>query len=96
MALLHKPSLEGLFSLMNKPTPKTYRTTNWSSYNRALMNRGNISIWFDPNTQWYAQPQGKQGRNQTYSDTAIQCCFNDQIFIQTLFTHGHRFCSKSN
>ncbi|MDA3538421.1 IS5/IS1182 family transposase, partial [Acinetobacter baumannii] len=41
---------------MNKPTPKTYRTTNWSSYNRALINRGNISIWFDPNTQWYAQP----------------------------------------
>lgn len=59
---------------MNKPTPKTYRTTNWSSYNRALINWGNISIWFDPNTQWYAQPQNKQGRNQTYSDTAIQCC----------------------
>lgn len=34
---------------MNKPTPKIYRTTHWSSYNRALINRGNISIWFDPN-----------------------------------------------
>ena len=56
---------------MNKPTPKIYRTTNWSYYNRALINRGNISIWFDPKTQWYAQSQGKQGRNQTYSDTAI-------------------------
>ena len=33
---------------MNKPVPKPYRTTNWSSYNRALINRGNISIWFDP------------------------------------------------
>ncbi len=33
---------------MNKPTPKIYRTTNWSSYNRALINRGNIAIWFDP------------------------------------------------
>lgn len=50
---------------MNKPTPKIYCTTNWSSYDRALINRGNISIWFDPSTQWYAQPQGKQGRNQT-------------------------------
>ena len=57
---------------MNNPTPKIYRTTNWSSYNRALINRGNISIWFDPKTQWYAQSQGKQGRNQTYSDTAVQ------------------------
>ncbi|MDC5446291.1 transposase, partial [Acinetobacter baumannii] len=56
---------------MNKPASKIYRTTNWSSYNRALINRGNISIWLDPKTQWYAQSQGKQGRNQTYSDTAI-------------------------
>src|SRR5690606_26198082 len=66
---------------MNKPASKIYRTTNWSSYNRALINRGNISIWFDPKTQWYAQSQGKQGRNQTYSDTAIQCC----LMIKLLF-----------
>ena len=59
---------------MNKSTPKIYRTTNWSSYNRALINRGNIAIWFDPATQWYAPSKGKQGRNQTYSDAAIQCC----------------------
>ena len=66
---------------MNKPASKIYRTTNWSSYNRALINRGNISIWLDPKTQWYAQSQGKQGRNQTYSDTAIQCC----LMIKLLF-----------
>ncbi|MCI3940420.1 IS5/IS1182 family transposase, partial [Acinetobacter baumannii] len=51
---------------MKKPTHKIYRTTNWSSYNRALINRGNIAIWFDPATQWYAPSKGKQGRNQTY------------------------------
>ena len=66
---------------MNKPTPKIYRTTNWSSYNRALINRGNLTIWFDPKTQWYAHPKGKHGRNQTYSDTAIQCC----LMIKSLF-----------
>ncbi len=53
---------------MKKPTHKIYRTTNWSVYNRALINRGNIAIWFDPKNQWYAQSQGKHGRNQTYSD----------------------------
>lgn len=66
---------------MNKPAPKIYRTTNWPSYKRALVNRGNISIWFDPSTQWYEHPQGKQGRNQTYSDAAIQCC----LMIKSLF-----------
>lgn len=44
---------------MNKPTPKIYRTTNWPTYNRALINRGNIAIWFDPKTQWYAQPKSR-------------------------------------
>ncbi len=66
---------------MKKPTHKIYRTTNWPAYNRALINRVNIAIWFDPVTQWYAPSKGKQGRNQTYSDTAIQCC----LMIKSLF-----------
>ena len=45
-----------------------------STYNRALIHSGNIAIWFDPATQWYAPSKGKQGRNQTYSDAAIQRC----------------------
>jgi hypothetical protein len=66
---------------MNKPTPKIYRTTNWPTYNRALINRGNIAILFYRKTQWYAQPKSKHGRNQTYSDTAMQCC----LMIKSLF-----------
>ena len=66
---------------MKKPTHKIYRTTNWPAYNRALVHRGNIAIWFDPATQWYAPSKGKQGRNQTYSDAAIQCC----LMIKSLF-----------
>ncbi|WP_180128713.1 MULTISPECIES: IS5 family transposase [unclassified Acinetobacter] len=66
---------------MKKSTHKIYHTANWPAYNRALINRGNIAIWFDPKTQWYAQSQGKHERNQTYSDTAIQCC----LMIKSLF-----------
>jgi len=62
-ALLHKPICNGFFSdiifQMKKPTQKIYRTTNWPAYNRALMSRGNIAIWFDPATQWYAPSKGK-------------------------------------
>ena len=66
---------------MKNPASRIYRTTNWCSYNQALINRGNISIWFDPKTQWYAQSQDKHGRDQTYSDAAIQCC----LLINFLF-----------
>ncbi len=48
------------------------------------MSRGNIAIWFDPAPQWYAPSKGKQGRNQTYSDAAIQCC----LMIKSLFRLG--------
>ena len=54
---------------------------NWPSYNRALINRGNIAVWFDPSTQWHAKLQSKQGRYQAYSDRAIQCC----LMIKSLF-----------
>jgi hypothetical protein len=66
---------------MNKPTPTIYRITNWPAYNRVPINRGNIAICFDPAKQWYAPSKGKQGRNQTYSDAAIQCC----LMIKSLF-----------
>ncbi|ENU42945.1 hypothetical protein F985_03843 [Acinetobacter seifertii] len=66
---------------MKKPASKIYRTTNWSSYNLVLIKQGNISIWFDPQTQSYDHPQAKHGRNQTYSDTTIQCC----LMIKSIF-----------
>ncbi|EXX21522.1 iS5 family transposase [Acinetobacter baumannii 25750_6] len=47
---------------MNKSTPKIYRTTNWSSYNRALINRGNIAIWFDPAT--HGMPHQKANKDE--------------------------------
>lgn len=40
-----------------------------------------LTIWFDSQTQWYAQPKVKHGRNQTDSDTSIQSC----LMIKSLF-----------
>lgn len=50
----------------------TYKTTNWSDYNTALKQRGSLSIWFDAAMVWEAQPSGKRGRQQAYSDAAIK------------------------
>lgn len=59
---------------MSKPTPPTYRTTNWRGYNAALKQRGSLLIWFDPETVWLAAPNGKRGRSATFTDAAIQAC----------------------
>lgn len=66
---------------MNKCTPNIYLKINYLTQNLALINQGNLSIWFDPKTQWYAQPKGEHGQNQTHSDAAIQCC----LMIKSLF-----------
>jgi hypothetical protein len=57
---------------MSRPTPATYKTRNWPAYNEALKRRASLTIWFDPEMSWEATPSGKRGRQQTYSDTAIQ------------------------
>ncbi|WP_390910353.1 IS5 family transposase [Pseudosulfitobacter sp. SM2401] len=66
---------------MSSWTPTTYKTMNWSDYNRALKQRGSLSIWFDAAMAWDAMPSGRRGRQQAYSDAAIQAC----LTIKMLF-----------
>ena len=41
MAMRVKPDTGGV------GLKQRYRVTNWSEYDRALVNRGNLTIWFD-------------------------------------------------
>lgn len=59
---------------MSSWTPTTYKTRNWSEYNQSLTLRGLLSIWFDPEMAWEAEASGRRGRQQSYSDAAIQAC----------------------
>ena len=45
----------------------------------ALKRRGSLTIWFDPTTVWEASPSGKRGRQQAYSDAAIQTCLTLKV-----------------
>lgn len=57
------------------PKKATHRITNWAEYDRALVERGNITFWFDPEVvteKWTPAPTGKPGGQWVYSDWAIQ------------------------
>jgi len=59
--------------MSNKPS---YQVRNWSQYNKALVNRGSLTVWFDKNSikQWHqTYSTHKPGRPQQYSDVAILC-----------------------
>ena len=47
---------------------------NWSLYNKSLVNRGQITLWFpvDILKFWYAKRSLEQGCQQIYSDRAIE------------------------
>ncbi|MDW3225544.1 MAG: IS5 family transposase [Paracoccaceae bacterium] len=58
-----------------------YKTKNWSSYNDSLKRRGSLSIWFDPEMIWTPPPSGKRGRQQQFSDAAIQTCLTLKVLF---------------
>jgi len=52
----------------------TYRIRNWSHYNRALIQRGSITVWFDEKAikNWFSCSHTcRVGRPATYPDEAI-------------------------
>ena len=57
------------------PTYKTkYRVANWASYDRALIRRGDITVWLTPEAvaAWQPASDGRRGGQLKYSDLAIQ------------------------
>jgi len=66
---------------MSSWTPTKYKTTNWSAYNDSLKRRGSLSIWFDPEMIWVPPPNGKRGRQQSFSDAAIQACLTLKVLF---------------
>jgi IS5 family transposase len=61
-----------------------YRVRNWSDYNQSLVDRGNITIWFDAasiKTWASAKIRGGRGRPEEFSDSAIECC----LVIRSIF-----------
>jgi transposase len=57
------------------PKYKTkYRVGNWFEYDRALVRRGNITLWIseDAIERWNPAPSGKRGGQKKFADHAIE------------------------
>jgi hypothetical protein len=53
----------------------SYRVSNWSEYDAALVKRGSLTVWFEEDAvqkYWKPEATGKRGASFQYSDTAIQ------------------------
>jgi hypothetical protein len=66
-----------------------YRVTNRGEYDRALVNRGNLTIWFDEQSigeSWTPPRPIGRGKPGLYSAVAIQTC----LTLKTLFRLPYR------
>ena len=57
------------------PKYKTkYRVSNWASYDRALVRRGDVTLWLAPEAiaAWRPKPAGRRGAQLQFSDLAIE------------------------
>jgi uncharacterized protein YggL (DUF469 family) len=65
-----------------------YRVKNWSIYNKALENRGNITLYFDEEAikNWYSLSSGQRGGQEVYSDVCIEAI----MMIKTVFKQAYR------
>jgi len=61
----------------NKESTKKdkYRVVNWSSYNKSLIGRGDITIWISEEVAagWYYDGPDQRGAQFEYSDKSIEC-----------------------
>lgn len=65
-------SYQGLIRIIPKPR---YKTTNWTQYNKALINRGSLTFWIDEEAiaEWKQNKQGglAQLRVSTVMDSKL-------------------------
>ena len=62
--------------MKQKKTKQTYRLRNWSEYNKALVQRGSLTLWVSEDVlqTWHDHTRtGKRGAPRTDTDTAILC-----------------------
>ena len=80
------------------PYKTKYRVANWTSYDRALVGRGDVTLWVSPEAiaSWEPAGVGSRGGQRKYSDVAIETALTLRLlfhlplrqaegFLQSLF-----------
>ncbi len=79
------------------PKYKTkYRVGNWPAYDRALVQRGDITVWLAPEAiaTWEAVGVGKRGGQLQYSDLAIEAALTLRLIFHLPLRQTEGFLSS--
>jgi hypothetical protein len=75
----------------SSPKPR-YRVTNWPEYNRALVERGSVTLWLSDEVirGWRA----RGGKGCVYSDLAIRCALSLRAVFQLTLRQAQGFLAS--
>lgn len=79
------------------PTYKTkYRVANWPSYDRALLRRGDVTVWFSPDAlaTWQPAGVGARGGQLRYSDLAIETALTLRLIFHLPLRQAEGFLNS--
>ena len=79
------------------PKYKTkYRVHNWASYDRALVRRGDITLWLSPAAiaAWEPDGAGTRGAQRKYSDLAIESALTLRLLFHLPLRQAEGFLSS--
>jgi IS5 family transposase len=79
------------------PTYKTkYRVANWASYDRALVGRGDVTLWVSPEAiaTWEPRRVGTRGGQQKYSDVAIETALTLRLLFHLPLRQSEGFLTS--
>ena len=64
----------GMRSRVHPKYKTKYRVSNWADYDRALVQRGDITLWIseDAIAAWKPAPTGRRGAQRKFADAAIE------------------------
>ena len=70
-----------------------FRIKNWSEYNKALEQRGNLMLYIDPTVfeNWYAPGSSQQGGQFIYSDHSVQFVLTFKILFGLTYRAARGF-----
>ncbi len=74
----------GMKSRIHPKYKTKYRVSNWADYDRALVQRGDITLWIstDAMDAWTPAPSGRRGGQKKFSDHAIETA----LILRLVFT----------
>ena len=79
------------------PKYKTkYHVRNWASYERALIQRGDLTVWLSPDAvaAWEPATGGRRGGQRKYSDIAIETALTVRLIFHLPLRQAEGFLTS--